>query len=163
LNERTRSLAVSAGVIGLVAAVALLKSAGDSQDVNAAGTVDATPSLEATYCALAEQERALVVGFFLEGYICCEGARIMYGQMHASLTDALVRASELHLATLLIDMNRLPVDDRAFAWELAHRFGIQSFNGLALLTPDREIHEAILGPHYFLPRLIASIEKLAGP
>lgn len=162
MNERTRSLAATAGVIVLVTAVALLKSAADPGDPAGAATANTAVSLESTYNALAEQEAALVVGFYLEGYICCEGARIMYDQMHASVTDALDRAEELHLATLLVHMGHLPVDDRPFAFELADRLGIRGLNGVALLTPNREIHSAILGPHYFLPRMIASIEELAG-
>ncbi len=160
MNERTRSLAATAGVIVLVVVVALLKSAADPTET--ARAADAAVRLESTYEALAGQENALVVGFYLEGHICCEGARIMYDQMHASVTDVLERAEELQLATLLIDMNYLPVDDRPFAWELGDRFGIQGLNGVAFLTAEREIHSAILGPHYFLPRMIASVEELAG-
>ena len=161
MNQRTRSLAATAGVIVLVTVVALLKSTADPGEPAGTGTAGAAVSLESTYHALAEQEAALVVGFYLEGYICCEGARIMYDQMHASVTDVLERAQELRLATLLVDLSHLPVDDRPFAFELADRLGIRGVNGVALLTPDREVHSTILGPHYFLPRMIASVEELA--
>jgi hypothetical protein len=162
VSDRTRSLAATAGVIVFVTVVALLKSGADPREAAEAGTADAAVSLESTYHALAEQETALAIGFYLEGYICCEGARIMYEQMLASVTDVLARAKELEVATLLIDMSDLSANDRTFAFELADRLGIRGFNGVALLTPSREIHSAILGPHYFLPRMIASVEELAG-
>ncbi len=153
---------ITAAVIVLVVSVALAKTFGGSLNAGGANPEDLSPSLEEVYEHFASVEKGLVIGFFLEGYICCEGTQIMYDGMRASLEDLVrVAADEFELGALLIDIASVAPGDRSFAWKLAGGFGIESFNGVAMLTPTGEVFRVILGPYYSLPQMKELAAELA--
>ena len=162
MSERTRSILITAAAIALVLSVALAKSFDRSLSAGDANPEDLSPTLEEVYANSVSEGTGLVIGFFLEGYICCEGTQIMYDGMRASLEDLVtVAADEFELAALLIDIASVAPGDRSFAWKLAGGFGIESFNGVAMLTPTGEVFRVILGPYYSLPQMKELAAELA--